>query len=289
MQRQGSGIHGGRGRGQMIVLFALVLTSLLLVVGLVVDGGNALLQRRQAQNAADFAACPGLGSSPSMSPATRTTEPTRTSATRSSIRSPSTGGPRSPSARPMARATSTRRGRRRLRGWRRHPDGIGRGDGRRRSDVDAVLPRPRRHLGMAGVRGGDGKGGLPRWSASGRGVPGRHRRGVLRWTSTVRRRRHHARPAIRARRAHLTPGTLNVPGGFGWLKFGCTGYGLGQGEDGGCDNSKPFLQEEIGPPANSYRVLHGGRPPRQPRQDRQPARQQGQCRLQPTTSRTRSS
>ena len=26
----------------------------------------------------------------------------------------------------------------------------------------------------------------------------------------------------------LTPGNLNVPGGFGWLKFGCDGYGLGQ-------------------------------------------------------------
>jgi hypothetical protein len=56
---------------------------------------------------------------------------------------------------------------------------------------------------------------------------------------------------------HLTPGSLNVPGGFGWLKFGCSGYGLGQGSDGGCANSKPFLQSEIGtgtPPwtPNSY-------------------------------------
>jgi hypothetical protein len=51
---------------------------------------------------------------------------------------------------------------------------------------------------------------------------------------------------------HLTPGDLNVPGGFGWLKFGCSGYGLGQGSNGGCSNSKPFLQSEIGPPANSY-------------------------------------
>ncbi len=54
---------------------------------------------------------------------------------------------------------------------------------------------------------------------------------------------------------HLTPGSLNAPGGFGWLKFGaagkCTGFGLGMINDG-CDNSKPFLQSEIGPPANSY-------------------------------------
>jgi hypothetical protein len=56
--------------------------------------------------------------------------------------------------------------------------------------------------------------------------------------------------------AHLTPGNLNVPGGFGWLKFGatgkCTGYGLGMDPNNGCDPSKPFLQLEIGPPPNSF-------------------------------------
>jgi hypothetical protein len=48
---------------------------------------------------------------------------------------------------------------------------------------------------------------------------------------------------------------LNVPGGFGWLKFGCDGYGLGQvspANAGGCQNNKPFLQTEIGPPGNSF-------------------------------------
>ena len=48
----------------------------------------------------------------------------------------------------------------------------------------------------------------------------------------------------------LTPGTLNVPGGFSWLKFGCDGYGLGQ--SGGCSDSKTLLQEEIGPPPDSH-------------------------------------
>jgi len=54
---------------------------------------------------------------------------------------------------------------------------------------------------------------------------------------------------------HLTPGNLNVPGGFGWLKFGCSGYGLGQvppANIGGCNNNVPFLNQEIGPPGNSY-------------------------------------
>ena len=57
---------------------------------------------------------------------------------------------------------------------------------------------------------------------------------------------------------HLTPGNLNVPGGFGWLKFGCDGFGLGQsstfygGSPAGCQNNKPFLQTEIGPPSKSF-------------------------------------
>ena len=53
----------------------------------------------------------------------------------------------------------------------------------------------------------------------------------------------------------LTAGILNVPGGFGWLKFGCEGYGLGQEAPmnaGGCQNSSAFLQQQIGPPGNSY-------------------------------------
>jgi hypothetical protein len=53
----------------------------------------------------------------------------------------------------------------------------------------------------------------------------------------------------------FTNGTLNVPGGFGWLKFGCSGYGLGQdppANSGGCSNSKTFLQTEIGPPGNAF-------------------------------------
>ena len=58
---------------------------------------------------------------------------------------------------------------------------------------------------------------------------------------------------------HLTPGNLNVPGGFGWLKFGaptgasskCKDFGLGM-LDAGCDADAGFLQTEIGPPSNSF-------------------------------------
>ena len=75
----------------------------------------------------------------------------------------------------------------------------------------------------------------------------------------------------------LTPGNLNVPGGFGWLKFGCDGYGL--------DRIRPerrWVLELQAVPAErdraakqQLRLLHPGRHLR-PRSDRQPARQQGQ-------------
>ena len=59
---------------------------------------------------------------------------------------------------------------------------------------------------------------------------------------------------------NLTSGSLNIPGGFGWLKFGIQGNGgkcnwassLGMLADGGCQTSKTFLDSQIGPPANSH-------------------------------------
>ena len=57
---------------------------------------------------------------------------------------------------------------------------------------------------------------------------------------------------------NLTSGHLNIPGGFGWLKFGVNngnkcdwGPSLGM-TDGGCQSSKTFLDEEIGPPGDSH-------------------------------------
>ena len=59
---------------------------------------------------------------------------------------------------------------------------------------------------------------------------------------------------------NLTSGALNIPGGFGWLKFGLQGNGgkcawsssLGMIDDGGCQTSKTFLDSQIGPPADSH-------------------------------------
>ena len=43
-------------RGQMLVIFALALTGLVGMVGLIIDGGDTALQRRDQQNVADAAA-----------------------------------------------------------------------------------------------------------------------------------------------------------------------------------------------------------------------------------------
>lgn len=59
---------------------------------------------------------------------------------------------------------------------------------------------------------------------------------------------------------NLTSGTLNIPGGFGWLKFGLQGNGgkcdwassLGMLADGGCQGNQPFLDSQIGPPSDTH-------------------------------------
>ena len=47
------------GRGQILALFALSAGVILMLTGLVIDGGNALNQRRNSQNTSDFAALAG--------------------------------------------------------------------------------------------------------------------------------------------------------------------------------------------------------------------------------------
>lgn len=49
----------GRSEGQILALFAGGLIALILVTGLVIDGGNVFLQRRDGQNAADIGAMAG--------------------------------------------------------------------------------------------------------------------------------------------------------------------------------------------------------------------------------------
>ena len=42
--------------GQILVIFAVAMVALILITGLVIDGGNAFLHRRDSQNSADIAA-----------------------------------------------------------------------------------------------------------------------------------------------------------------------------------------------------------------------------------------
>ncbi len=53
-------------------------------------------------------------------------------------------------------------------------------------------------------------------------------------------------PSANCQALAFTDGGNNRPGAKSWLKFGCAGYGLGQGSNGGCDNDAGFLQDEIG-------------------------------------------
>ena len=48
----------------MLILFFGALTAIILIVGLVIDGGNAFAQRRGVQNSSDFGAWPEPGSWP---------------------------------------------------------------------------------------------------------------------------------------------------------------------------------------------------------------------------------
>ena len=125
-----------------------------------------------------------------------------------------------------------------------------------RPQLAAVLPGRLRREQLDRRGDGDREGRLlDRRAAARDAVPRRHLDGVLPAPTRTAPAPISTNPTDPCYPQHLTPGNLNVPGGFGWLKFGCDGYGLGQGPPanaGGCANNKPFLQGEIGPPSNSY-------------------------------------
>lgn len=254
MARQSTARHGGR--GQMIVLFALASTAIILAVGLVIDGGYALAQRRESQNASDFAALAGarVVAEWVAGDTTNGTDANVQAAIANSIQS--NGGT------PLTFGS---------------PDGPfyittgGAANGFVGTIPGGVIP-----AGTAGVSVVSSRSwapfflgliGVSNWTASSvatakggyslAGPPGDvFPVGVSQATyQNFPLCQGEVGSSADCQPLHLTPGTLNVPGGFGWLKFGaagkCTGFGLGMINDG-CDNSKPFLQSEIGPPVHSY-------------------------------------
>ncbi len=237
-----------RGRGQVLVLFALALTVLLLGVGLVIDGGYALAQRRVAQNAADFAALAGARVVAEWinGDTTDGTDANVAAAITASIAA--TGGT------PVAFGAV---------GSPRYVAG----DGTLGGYVGAgTIP-----AGSVGVSVGTSRSwrpffvgiiGITRWTASATatalggyaagGPPGPVFPAGIAEAFFVGRQPCagplSTNPASPCYPQRLSTGSVNVPGGFGWLKFGCAGYGLGQSAPanaGGCQTSATFLQTEI--------------------------------------------
>jgi hypothetical protein len=238
-------------RGQTLTLFALMLVVLLLGAGLVVDVGYALSQQRTAQNAADFSAMAGtriLGEFYTGKPAGVGTDTNVADAVNSVL---SANGAQLVSA--------------------RYVDNTGLALG----NVGGGIP-----TGAAGVVVSAktswtpfflGVMGVSQWSAGGSATastPALASGGVLPvginesyFTPGSSTKLPYCDPSLTSfdsclKTASLEPGSLIIPGGFGWLTFGaqksCTGYGLGMDPNSGCATSQGALQAEVGPPANSH-------------------------------------
>lgn len=254
----------GRQRGQMLVLFALSATVIILAVGLVIDGGYALAQRRASQNASDFAALAGArvlsafvagdtnnGTDGNVKRAIVNTininkgipitflapgAPVYVDSNGSIV--PSAGAPTSyvgngaiPAGAVGVKLTSSRT-------WKPFFLGLA-GISSWSASADATAK------GGYSI-GGPGGDVFPAGIASTFFSTHPFCTGPINTTN----------PSDPCYAQHLTPGNLNVPGGFGWLKFGatgkCDGYGLGMDPNNGCLESAVFLNTEIGPPPNSF-------------------------------------
>ena len=259
MARQLIPVH--KERGQIIMLFALASTVIILAVGLVIDGGYGLTQRRESQNASDFGALAGarIVAEWVAGDTSNGNDANVQAAIANSIQA--NGGTPITFGSPDGPVYVTSAG---------SPNGfVG-------SIAGGVIP-----TGTSGVRVASSRSWTPfflgliganNWTASAvatakggyslAGPPGNV------FPVGVSQATYEDFPLCSGdvgssddcQPVHLTPGSLNVPGGFGWLKFGatgkCSGFGLGMDPNNGCDNSKPFLQSEIGAPgtgnSNSY-------------------------------------
>jgi Putative Flp pilus-assembly TadE/G-like len=234
--------------GQAIALFAFSLVVLLLAAGLVVDVGYAMGQQRAAQNAADFSAMAGtrvIGESYTGVPADAGTDTNVGAAIDDAL-----------SANDSQLVSA------------RYVDVAGKvvgivGGGSIPSGAVGVVVNAKAswHPFFLGIVG------IGSWTAGANATamtPGVNSAGVMPVgiNDSAFGDLPYCDPTAAdystciAQAANLTSGTLNLPGGFGWLKFGaqgkCAGFGLGMSTTSGCQTSQGFLQEEVGPPANSY-------------------------------------
>jgi Flp pilus assembly protein TadG len=252
-------------RGQVLALFVISLTVIVLAVGLVIDGGTALLQRRASQNASDFAALAGarviaerIGGDTSNGTDGNVQAAITTSISANGGTPVTFGAPNGPRYVDSNGAALGYVGNGSIPGYPvSGPCTVSCAVGVTVASSRSWTPY---FLGIIGVnnwsagatstaRGGYAAGG-PSGAVFPVGIAEAFFNNRTSCSGPIS-----ADPASPCYPQHLTPGDLNVPGGFGWLKFGCVGYGLGQvppASNGGCANSKPFLQTEIGPPPNSF-------------------------------------
>ena len=246
--------------GQVLALFAGSLVVIVLVVGLVIDGSYGLAQRRGAQNSADFAAIAGARII-----AEWVTGDT-TNGTDANVKAAITTAIAANGASALTFGVA---------GSPRYVDNNGAivpevgsaasyvGNGTIPPStagvkVAASLSWRPFFLGVAGVSSwtasaeATAKGGFAAASQPGAVFPA----GIaLAFFQTYPFCSGPVGSSPSCQPQQLTPGNLNVPGGFGWLKFGCDGYGLGQdppANAGGCGNDSNFLKLEMGPPSNSF-------------------------------------
>lgn len=256
-----------RERGQTIVVFATALTVMILGLGLVIDGGTALAERRGSQNAADLAALAAarIVAEQISGDTVNGTDTNVVAAVDATIAANggaavAYGSPDGPRYVDLSGAVT---------GWV--------GGGSIPADTVGVKVTSTRtwkpyFLGLIGfnswsagaeatARGGYAAGGPP-GGVFPAGVAEAFFDGKSPCSGPISND-----PSSPCYPSHLTPSAHNVPGGFGWMKFGCTGpndeglpFGLGQvapANSGGCQNNKPFLQDQIGPPPQSYGCCTG--------------------------------
>jgi hypothetical protein len=239
-------------RGQVLVLFTLALTALVLGTAVVLDGGYAFAQRRETQNAADFAAMAG----------TRIVGMAKighAAGTAANVRSAITEALEANDAELTSAV---------------YVDASGAALG----DVFSVGTIPQAAFGVVVEARTDwqpfllGAIGVTDWAASARATartPGQSIGGGVMpvGLQDARFNSLQACPLTNLDACveqKLTSGQLNIPGGFGWLTFGVQGagqrcdwtYSLGMTADGSCGQNNPYLQSQIGPPANSHGCCH---------------------------------
>jgi hypothetical protein len=241
-----------RPSGQIVVMFAIVLAVVVLSVGLVIDGGYALVQRRASQNASDFAAIAGARI------IAENVVGNTTDGTDANVQAAITNAVQVNGGRPVTFGSPN---------GPRYVDANGGllgyvGTGAIPATAVGVHVQSDRSwtpyfLGIIGMsnwtasaeataKGGYAAGGPPPGTLFPAGISTSFFQTYPYCSGPIS-----GNPGNACHPVHLTPGNLNVPGGFGWLKYGCD-YGLGQGSNGGCDDNAPFLQGEMGPPSNSY-------------------------------------